>query len=47
MPWDFVVFYLIAAVCIADRRSAWWRRRNPVHSGIFLVLCFLMWRASS
>lgn len=40
MPWDLIFFYLLAAVClltailvvVAD---------NPMHSAVFLVLCFL------
>lgn len=40
MPWDLIFFYLIGAasiLCALGMVLA----KNPVHSGIFLVLCFL------
>ena len=40
MPWDVIFFYLIAAVSILTAIGVV-AARNPVHSGIFLVLCFL------
>jgi len=39
MPWDVIVFYLLAAVCIAAALGVV-VSSNPVHSAIFLVLCF-------
>lgn len=40
MPWDLVFFYLIATVSVLTAIGVV-AARNPVHSGIFLVLCFL------
>jgi len=40
MPWDVIFFYLIGAVCILTAIGMV-TAPNPVHSGIFLVLCFL------
>jgi len=40
MPWDVIFFYLIAAVSVLTAIGVV-AARNPVHSGIFLVLCFL------
>jgi NADH-quinone oxidoreductase subunit J len=40
MPWDVIFFYLIAAVSILTAIGVV-AAKNPVHSGIFLVLCFL------
>jgi NADH-quinone oxidoreductase subunit J len=39
MPWDLVVFYLIGAVCVLSAIGMV-ASNNPVHSAIFLVLCF-------
>ena len=39
MPWDLVIFYLLAAVCILAAGGVV-AASNPVHSAIFLVLCF-------
>ncbi|MGH2550879.1 MAG: NADH-quinone oxidoreductase subunit J, partial [Thermomicrobiales bacterium] len=39
MSWDVVVFYMLAAVCLLCA-SGVVVARNPVHSAIFLVLCF-------
>lgn len=39
MPWDLVIFYLLAAVCILAAGGVV-ASSNPVHSAIFLVLCF-------
>ena len=39
MPWDLVVFYLLAAVCILAAGGVV-AASNPVHSAIFLVICF-------
>ena len=39
MPWDLVVFYLLAAVCILAA-GGMVAASNPVHSAIFLVICF-------
>jgi NADH-quinone oxidoreductase subunit J len=40
MPWDVIFFYLIAAVSVLTALGVV-AARNPVHSAIFLVLCFL------
>jgi NADH-quinone oxidoreductase subunit J len=40
MPWDVIFFYLIAAVSVLTAIGVV-TARNPVHSAIFLVLCFL------
>ncbi len=40
MPWDVIVFYLLAAVCVLSAGGVV-LANNPVHAGIFLVLCFL------
>jgi len=40
MSWDVVFFYLIAAVSIMTALGVV-AARNPVHSGIFLILCFV------
>jgi NADH-quinone oxidoreductase subunit J len=40
MSWDVIFFYLIAAVSIATALGVV-AARNPVHSAIFLVLCFV------
>jgi NADH-quinone oxidoreductase subunit J len=39
MPWDLIVFYLIAAVCVVAAAGVV-IATNPVHSAIFLVMCF-------
>ncbi len=39
MPWDVVIFYLISAVCVLSAAGVV-VANNPVHSAIFLVLCF-------
>src|SRR5215212_3403731 len=39
MPWDVVIFYMVAAVCVLAAIGVV-AARNPVHSAIFLVLCF-------
>jgi NADH-quinone oxidoreductase subunit J len=39
MPWDVIVFYLLAAVCITAALGVV-IARNPVHSAIFLVITF-------
>jgi len=39
MPWDLIIFYMLAAVCIAAALGVV-VATNPVHSAIFLVLCF-------
>ena len=39
MPWDLVIFYLLAAVCILAAGGVV-AASNPVHSAIFLVICF-------
>jgi NADH-quinone oxidoreductase subunit J len=39
MSWDVVVFYMLAAVCLLCALGVV-AARNPVHSAIFLVLCF-------
>ncbi len=40
MPWAVIFFYLIAAVSVLTALGMV-MARNPVHSAIFLVLCFL------
>ncbi|HEU0163500.1 MAG TPA: NADH-quinone oxidoreductase subunit J, partial [Thermomicrobiales bacterium] len=40
MPWDVIFFYVIGTVCILSAIGMV-VSPNPVHSGIFLVLCFL------
>jgi len=39
MPWDVIIFYLIAAVCVLGAGGVV-VATNPVHSAVFLVLCF-------
>jgi NADH-quinone oxidoreductase subunit J len=39
MPWDLIIFYLLAAVCILAAGGVV-AARNPVHAAIFLVICF-------
>lgn len=39
MPWDLVIFYLLAAICVLSA-SGVVVANNPVHSAVFLVLCF-------
>ena len=40
MPWDLLVFYAIAAVSVLTALGVV-IANNPVHAGVFLVLCFL------
>jgi NADH-quinone oxidoreductase subunit J len=40
MPWEVIIFYFIAATCIAAA-AGMVIARNPVHSAVFLVLCFI------
>ncbi len=40
MPWDLLVFYAIAAVSVLSAMGVV-IANNPVHAGVFLVLCFL------
>lgn len=40
MPWDFVAFVLLAAICIVSAGGVV-AARNPVHSAVFLGLCFI------
>jgi NADH-quinone oxidoreductase subunit J len=39
MGWDALIFYLLAAVCIVAAGGVV-ASTNPVHAGVFLVLCF-------
>ncbi|MGH2561848.1 MAG: NADH-quinone oxidoreductase subunit J family protein [Thermomicrobiales bacterium] len=39
MPWDVIIFYMISAVCVLCAGGVV-VAANPVHSAIFLVLCF-------
>ena len=39
MSWDLIAFYLIAAVCVLAAGGVV-VANNPVHSAIFLVICF-------
>jgi NADH-quinone oxidoreductase subunit J len=40
MPWDVIFFYLIGGVSVLSALGVV-AAHNPVHSGIFLVICFL------
>ena len=40
MPWDFVAFCLLAAICVITA-AGMVASANPVHAGIFLGLCFI------
>lgn len=40
MPWDFLAFMLLAAICVVSAGGVV-AANNPVHSGIFLGLCFI------
>ena len=39
LPWDLIVFYLLAAICVLSAGGVV-VANNPVHAGVFLVLCF-------
>ena len=39
MPWDAIIFYLLAAVCLLSAGGVV-VSNNPVHAGVFLILCF-------
>jgi len=39
MPWDVIFFFLLATICIVTALGVV-ISPNPVHSGVFLVLCF-------
>lgn len=39
MPWDVIIFYLLAAVCLLAAGGVV-VSNNPVHAGVFVVLCF-------
>jgi NADH-quinone oxidoreductase subunit J len=39
MPWDVIIFYMLAAVCVLAAGGVV-AATNPVHSAVFLVLCF-------
>jgi NADH-quinone oxidoreductase subunit J len=39
MPWDVIIFYMIATVCVLCAGGVV-VANNPMHSAIFLVLCF-------
>lgn len=40
MPWDVIFFFTLSAICLLTAILVV-VSENPVHSGIFLVLCFL------
>jgi len=40
MPWDVIFFYVLAALCLLTALLVV-VSENPVHSGLFLVLCFV------
>jgi NADH-quinone oxidoreductase subunit J len=40
MPWDFVAFVRLAAICVVSAGGVV-ASSNPVHAGIFLGLCFI------
>ena len=39
MPWNLLIFYLIATICVLSAGGVV-VANNPVHSAVFLVLCF-------
>ena len=39
MPWDVIIFYMLATICVLCAGGVV-VVNNPVHSAIFLVLCF-------
>ncbi|MDQ3467125.1 MAG: NADH-quinone oxidoreductase subunit J, partial [Chloroflexota bacterium] len=39
MPWDVIIFYILATVCILAAGGVV-ISNNPVHAGVFVVLCF-------
>jgi NADH-quinone oxidoreductase subunit J len=40
MPWDFVAFVLISAICVICAGGVV-AANNPVHAGVFLGICFV------
>jgi NADH-quinone oxidoreductase subunit J len=40
MPWDFLAFMLISAICVICAGGVV-ASNNPVHAGVFLGLCFI------
>ncbi len=40
MPWEAIIFYFVAAVAIASAAGLV-IARNPVHSAVFLMICFI------
>src|SRR5688572_1113690 len=40
MPWDVIFFFLLATICLVTALGVV-VAPNPVHSGVFLVLCFI------
>ena len=40
MPWDVIFFFVLAAICVVSALGVV-VSPNPVHSGVFLVLCFI------
>ena len=40
MPWEVIIFYLVAAVAIGSAAGVV-IARNPVHSAVFLMICFI------
>jgi NADH-quinone oxidoreductase subunit J len=40
MPWDVIFFFLLATICVVTALGVV-VSPNPVHSGMFLVLCFI------
>ena len=40
MPWDLVVFYLLAAICVSAP-AAWWRRATRCTRPSSSVICFI------
>ncbi|MGI8476005.1 MAG: NADH-quinone oxidoreductase subunit J family protein [Thermomicrobiales bacterium] len=39
MPWDLIIFYMLAGICVLTAGGVV-VSNNPVHAAIFLVLCF-------
>lgn len=39
MPWDAIIFYLLATICLLSAGGVV-VSSNPVHAGVFVILCF-------
>src|SRR5215204_7261614 len=40
MPWDVIIFYMIATICVLCAGGVV-ASNTPVHAAIFLVICFI------